>query len=506
MSKRSTCATLTLLLVAACGESGNATDPAVTGEPSPDGPAAMEPSDGAMPGTDPDTPSSPMSTGSEGTPMNAPEPGMTTDMPAPEPGDPEPEPSDPVSGMPEPTPGMEPEMDVDPGTPEPTTDPDPMNMGGGPGVEPSVEPTPEPTMEMQPEMEPVDPGEPGDCRVWLSPDGDDAGDGSEGSPVASLLVAYDLVCPKPPDGTENGAECLGASPRTICVQPGTYAMSERLEFRKTRMGTAESPIVLQGAPGASERPVFDFSSQERLECGANPDNIGGLTINANYVTVRNIVVTGANDTCILMQGTGGLVENVLTYECADTGIQISSGGDYEGSGTNNTVRNCDSHSNYDVQCQGENADGFAIKEGTGTGNSFIGCRAWNNTDDGFDLYAWTSTVHIENSWAFDQCATNEDSGSDCNGFKLGGDEVSATHDLVDLIAVGNSRATGNGFTENSNPANLSCSGTCASWGNNVDVDSVSGVSTSPIGDADVNSMKADSARNADGSLKSISEL
>ena len=326
------------------------------------------------------------------------------------------------------------------------------------------------------------------------------------APVATLAKAYDLLCPAPPAGTANGAECSGAAPRTICVKPGTYVMTERLEFKKTRMGTAAKPITLQGDPASKERPVFDFRTQTRLACGANPDNIGGLTVNAHYVNVKNVVVRGANDTCILVQGAHDLVENVLTYECADTGIQISSGGEYTGSGTDNTIKNCDSHSNYDVQCKGENADGFAIKEGTGTGNAFIGCRSWNNTDDGFDLFAWTSPVRIENSWAFDQSKTTSDTGSDGNGFKLGGDGVSTVHVLKDLTAVGNSRNTGNGFTENTNPASLSCTGTCTSWGNKVNVDSVSGVGTTPIGNANVTNMAADTARNADGSLKALSAL
>lgn len=349
-------------------------------------------------------------------------------------------------------------------------------------------------------------GTTGECRVWLAPNGNDSNDGTEASPVATLHRAYDLMCPMPPSGTQNGAECLGPAPRSICVKPGTYSMTERLEFRKTRMGTADNRLILMGDPSSSERPVFDFRNQPRLSCGANPDNIGGFTVNAHYVTIKNVIVRGANDNCIRVQGAYGLIENVLTYECADTGIQISSGGEYEGTGTNNTILNCDSHSNYDEQCDGENADGFAIKEGTGTGNAFIGCRAWNNTDDGFDLYGWTSPVRIENSWAFDQCATTQDSGSDCNGFKLGGDGISAAHQLVDLIAVGNSRGTGNGFTENSNPASMTCTGTCASWGNKVNVDSINGVSTTPIGNANVTNMAADSARNPDGSLKSPSAL
>jgi hypothetical protein len=283
-------------------------------------------------------------------------------------------------------------------------------------------------------------------------------------------------------------------------------MSERFEFRKTRMGTANNRVILQAAPGATARPVFNFTSQPRLLCGENVDNMGGLVVNAHYVTIKNLTVRGANDSCVLVQGTEGLIDNVLTYECADTGIQITSAGEYTGTGTNNTIRNCDSHGNYDPQCEGENADGFGIKEGTGAGNQIIGCRAWDNADDGFDLFAWTSPVRIENSWAFDQCASSEGPSSDCNGFVLGGDSVSVAHVLANLIAVGNSRGLGIGFTRNSNPASMTCSGTCASWDNIVDVDTVGGVSTTPIPNANVTNMAADSARNADGSLKPISSL
>jgi hypothetical protein len=348
-------------------------------------------------------------------------------------------------------------------------------------------------------------GSSGDCRVWLALNGNDNNPGTEASPVATLLKAYDLMCPPPLDGTEPGAECLGPPPRTICVKSGTYMLSERLEFRRTRMGTANHRLTLRGDPSSATRPIFDFTNQTRLvSCGASPANLGGLVVNANYVTLKNLTVRGANDSCIFVQGAQGLVEHVLTHDCADSGIQIASGDGSLGAGTNNTILNSDSHDNHDVQCNGENADGFAIKEGTGGGNAFIGCRAWNNSSDGFDLFAWTSAVRVENSWAFDQCRSNE--GIDCNGFKLGGNGVSIAHLLTDLIAVGNSRAVGNGFTENSNFEPLTCSGTCAAWGNVVNVDSVAGVSTIPIPGANVTNMAADGARNADGSLKAIGEL
>jgi hypothetical protein len=345
-----------------------------------------------------------------------------------------------------------------------------------------------------------------ECRVWLATNGNDNNPGTDASPVLTLPKAYDLICPPPPGTAPIGAECLGPSPRGICVKPGNYAMSEHFEFRKTRMGTANNRLILRGDPRSSARPVFNFSTQPRLACAENQTNQGGFSVNADYVTIKNLTVRGANDSCIFAQGAEGLIEYVLTYECADTGIQIASGNQTPGSGTNNTIRNCDSHSNFDVQCDGENADGFGIKEGTGAGNQFVGCRAWNNADDGFDLFAWTSAVRIENSWAFDQCASTQGMNSGCNGFVLGGDAVPAAHQLESLIAVGNSRRSGNGFTENSNPSSLTCSATCASWGNIVDVDSVAGVSTTPFANANVTNMAADSARNADGSLKAITSL
>ena len=350
------------------------------------------------------------------------------------------------------------------------------------------------------------------CRVWLSPSGNDDSDGTQGSPVATLLAAYNLVCEPPPSGTDNGTECIGDAPRTICAESGTYDMDTRFEFKKTRMGTASNRITLMAAPDASSRPVFDFSSQPRVDCGANPSdgNLGGFTVNADYVTVKDVVVSHANDNCIKVQGSEGIVEHVAVHHCADAGLQISDGSGYDNSGDNNLILNCDSYQNNDTQCDGENADGFAVKEGEGqgTGNVFRGCRAWDNADDGWDLYAWPNPVTIEDSWAVNQAATTEGSESDGNGFKLGGDDVSAQHVLIDLVAVSNrGGSSSDGFTNNSNPADLSCSGTCASWDNGgQDVVGVRGVSTSAIGGANVTNMTADTARNADGSLRDISSL
>jgi hypothetical protein len=81
---------------------------------------------------------------------------------------------------------------------------------------------------------------------------------------------------------------------------------------------------------------------------------------------------------------------VITHGCSDTGLQITANSSEAGDAMRaayNTVINCDSYENYDEANAGENADGFAAKLYIGPGNVFRGCRAWNNADDGWDLFA-----------------------------------------------------------------------------------------------------------------------
>ena len=74
-------------------------------------------------------------------------------------------------------------------------------------------------------------------------------------------------------------------------------------------------------------------------------------------------------------------------------------------GGNNIILNVDSHDNFDYETMsgttanfGGNADGFADKQFTGGGNHYIGCRAWNNSDDGWDFFQRVSSSNtiIEN--------------------------------------------------------------------------------------------------------------
>jgi pectate disaccharide-lyase len=329
--------------------------------------------------------------------------------------------------------------------------------------------------------------------IWISPSGADGNPGTKASPMftfcdtsAKVGACYKL-CP-------SGGTCKGG---TIWAMTGTYSYSVTQKTGSTMTGTASAPLNLLADSGAT--PVFDFT-------GMAVDSANrGIQIAGTYWHIKGITVTKAGDTGIFVMGANITVEQCIAHHNADAGIVIGVNSNQSGSGMNNLILNCDSYQNNDSQNGGENADGFGMKENSGTGNVFRGCRAWDNSDDGWDLYGWASPVTIDNCWAISQCKSTKGSNSDGNGFKLGGNDVSAKHILSNLYSTDNSYgSSGRGFTNNSNPAAMSCSN-CASWSNKAADQGVSGVSTSAPGSATAAKMIA-AKRNADGSLPSISSL
>jgi hypothetical protein len=81
----------------------------------------------------------------------------------------------------------------------------------------------------------------------------------------------------------------------------------------------------------------------------------------------------------------------------------------------------------------------------GDNNYFYGCRAWENSDDGWDLYLANADVTIENCWAIQ---SGKDSGNG-NGFKVGSGksapEVRGTRTIIHCIASENKKK---GFDQN----------------------------------------------------------
>jgi hypothetical protein len=373
----------------------------------------------------------------------------------------------------------------------------------------------------------------GGCDVWVASDGSDASPGTQASPVATLAHGYDLLCP-PTTGAANGATCAG-SLSTMCVKAGTYPLAARFQTKKTRMGTASRIITIQADPAATSKPVLDFTTQPQVKtcdpggtmnkstilnsdgsAAADQTNHGGVDLSADYYLFKGFEVKNANGWGISVQGQHITVQECDVHNNGDCGISIRAGSGYTDSGMNNTIVNCDSHQNADKPCNGANADGFCAKENSataGSGNVFDGCRSWDNADDGFDFYGWTSPVTVKNSWAFNMGATTAGSGSNGNGFKMGGNKVSAAHVMSNDFAFDNNQDQGGshisdwGFTNNSNPAAMTCS-KCGAWNNtNSNGGDFQSITVQNRVTASATSAKAAAAkRNPDGSLPDIATL
>jgi len=272
-------------------------------------------------------------------------------------------------------------------------------------------------------------------EYWVATDGADTNPGTEAAPFKTIGAGLTKVKP-------------GV---TIWVEPGTYPSAGTYEIGIRYSGTAAAPVTLQAAPGG--RPVLDFSSQP-----PGMDSLRGINLAGDFWHIKGLELMKASDNCLAISGSNNVIEDVIVHECGDTGIQITAPSDQATDQTraaNNQILNCDSWGNLDTATGGENADGFAAKLRIGPGNSFKGCRAWNNADDGWDFFAADDVVKIDGSWAFSNGKPIGGSNpqGDGNGFKLGGapngaGQGGAVHLVTNSFAFENKAC---GFVRNNNP-------------------------------------------------------
>lgn len=239
----------------------------------------------------------------------------------------------------------------------------------------------------------------------------------------------------------------------LYVRGGTYHLSQTIKVNQT--GTADKRICVFAYPGDTERPVFDFSGQPRSTSTEAASYRGVMhNIGANYWHYRGLDFCHAADNGMKLEGSYCVVELCRFYGNEDTGLQQGFGKDSKGNNTRNTefkygryniIVNCDAYDNHDPWTNGGNADGFAIKLYPGPGNEFHGCRAWHNSDDGWDLYYTVFPIVVDNCWVLNN---GFDKGN-ANGFKMGGCKQGGTstgaHVFKNCIAAFNAKK---GFDQN----------------------------------------------------------
>ena len=205
--------------------------------------------------------------------------------------------------------------------------------------------------------------------IFVSPSGSDSGTGSQTSPYKSIQSAVDKA----------------VAGDTIYLRAGTYSPTTNIKI--TKSGTSSAPYTLTAYN--SENVIIDGEALT-----GTPAAVGGsladadrgvLHIVASYWKFYKITLINGPYGVYVRDSSNNYFEQITTHDNYETGFHM------QGSLSNNQVLFLDSYMNRDPRKNGESADGFACKEGSGTGNILRGARLWNNVDDGLDL--WYVCLH-----------------------------------------------------------------------------------------------------------------
>jgi len=254
---------------------------------------------------------------------------------------------------------------------------------------------------------------------FVAPNGDDA------VGLGTMLLPFKTI---------QRAQTSALPGDTVYVRGGTYVMQEAdiatyysiwaYVTDLTKSGTSGNRINYWNYPG--EHPVFDYSNIKPANYRINAFEVEGswLYIRGLEVVGVQVTITTSNTQSIGFATNGG--SNNIYEQCnVHDGQAI---GFYLTKGSNNLFLNCDAYRNNDYTSQsggginGGNVDGFGNHPAAGSvGNVYRGCRAWFNSDDGYDCISAHEPTVFENCWSFyNGYASGFISRGDGNGFKAGG--------------------------------------------------------------------------------------
>jgi len=227
-----------------------------------------------------------------------------------------------------------------------------------------------------------------DYCIFVSPDGKDTNPGTLKSPFKTIAVALDVVGP-------------GDS---VVVRGGIYRFSRTIYINKS--GRPGKPTRLVAYPG--EKPILDFTDARGL----------GIIVTGAYWHFNNLSITRSELGMRLLGDKchHNILEELEFYENGQDTLNVTEGAAY------NLIVNCNSYRNFNPRGNGGAADGFAVHINAGQGNVLIGNRAWNNSDDGFDLWNANNKVRLERCYAWsngENIWNHPWFKGDANGFKLG---------------------------------------------------------------------------------------
>ena len=158
---------------------------------------------------------------------------------------------------------------------------------------------------------------------------------------------------------------------------GTIECGEQLKLS----GSGADVIGLMNEDGTGA--CFDFAKLRDARSQSGSGGTGMVISGSNY-NFTNIIIQNAGDCGVRLNSSSSAnctFKNCVFRYNNNSGLSVTGGGH------DNKFINCDSYRNGDiVQKSGADADGFSVKLAAGKGNYFYNCRAWENSDDGWDSY------------------------------------------------------------------------------------------------------------------------
>lgn len=200
---------------------------------------------------------------------------------------------------------------------------------------------------------------------YVATTGSDTAAGSLAAPFKSIQVAVNKA----------------AAGDTIYLRGGTHKPTTNIQI--TKSGTAAKPYTVTAYN--SENVIIDGEALTGTPAAlnaalANKDRGIFHIEKANYWKFYKLTFINGPYGVYVRDGTNHYFERITTHDNYETGFPM------EGALSNNQVVYLDSYRNRDPRKNGESADGFALKQGSGTGNVLRGARLWENVDDGLDFW------------------------------------------------------------------------------------------------------------------------
>jgi uncharacterized repeat protein (TIGR02059 family) len=223
---------------------------------------------------------------------------------------------------------------------------------------------------------------------YVSPAGSDSNSGTINSPWFTLNKAWSNV----------------TAGDILYVRGGTYFYTSQ-QLLTNKSGTSSKYITISAY--SNEKPVFDFSRT------TDKGMMSGLRLESlSYVYFKGIRITNLKQPTYPTDGLYGIClrgeVNYCTFELMETDHIGGWGTSLFDNCSNILFLNCDSHHNedpYSANAEGGGnsyggADGWQCGSSTVTDITFIGCRAYANSDDGWDLRMSNGNYTFDKCWSF----------------------------------------------------------------------------------------------------------